>query len=57
MTSHTIDFYMDGHKAVSFCKVCSKEGDDLEKPCLGRFEAKEIPDNDEIPYWLIEQNC
>lgn len=50
MTAHTIDFYMDGHKAVSFCKVCSKEGDDLEEPCLGRFEAKEIIDNDEIPY-------
>lgn len=47
---HVIDFYLDGHIAVRFCKVCSKEGDELEKPCSGEYQAKEIIDNNEKPY-------
>ncbi len=32
---HVIDFYLDNHVAVSFCKVCSAEGDRLFDACSG----------------------
>lgn len=35
---HVIDFYMDGHIAVSFCKVCSKEGQELLQECTGPID-------------------
>lgn len=34
---HVLDFYMDGYQAVSFCKVCSAEGDKLIEDCQGSF--------------------
>lgn len=35
---HTIDYYMDGHIAVAFCKLCSAEGGKLlEEECQGPF--------------------
>lgn len=34
---HVIDYYMDGHSMVSFCKVCSAEGDKLLEECPGKF--------------------
>lgn len=34
---HVIDFYMDGHKAVSFCKVCSAEERELLEDCPGKI--------------------
>ena len=36
---HVIDFYMDGHVAVSFCKVCSAEGDKLFEECGGAYKS------------------
>jgi hypothetical protein len=33
ITRHTIDYYMDGHSAVPFCKVCSAEGLALSEDC------------------------
>lgn len=32
---HVIDYYMDGYQPVSFCKVCSAEGDKLFDDCSG----------------------
>ena len=35
---HTVDYYMDGHIAVAFCRVCSAEGDRLlGEECRGPF--------------------
>lgn len=36
---HVIDFYMDGHTAISFCKVCSKEGQELLEECAGPIDT------------------
>lgn len=33
MTKHVTDYYMDGHIAISFCKVCSAEGLKLLADC------------------------
>ena len=41
---HTIDYYMDGHAAISFCKVCSAEGDKLFEECVG-IPFVRSPDN------------
>lgn len=35
---HVIDYYMDGYHPVSFCKVCSAEGDKLFDECPGKYE-------------------
>lgn len=35
---HTIDYYMDGHVAIAFCKICSAEGDKLLEDCYGGVE-------------------
>lgn len=35
---HVIDYYMDGYQPVSFCKVCSAEGDKLFEECPGKYE-------------------
>lgn len=35
---HVIDYYMDGHKAISFCKICSKEGQELLQECTGPID-------------------
>lgn len=35
---HVIDYYMDGHVAVAFCKVCSYEGQKLLEDCPGKVE-------------------
>lgn len=32
---HAIDYYMDGHIAIAFCKNCSAEGDKLFDECVG----------------------
>lgn len=37
---HVIDYYMDGHSAISFCKVCSAEGLKLFEDCPGKIEEK-----------------
>jgi hypothetical protein len=35
---HTVDYYMDGHIAVAFCKICSAEGEKLlGEECKGPF--------------------
>lgn len=36
---HTIDYYMDGHIAIPFCKVCSAEGDKLLEDCQGYLDT------------------
>ena len=36
---HAVDYYMDGHVAVSFCKVCSAEGDRLLEDCSGPIKS------------------
>lgn len=33
---HVTDYYMDGHIAISYCKVCSKEGQELLETCSGK---------------------
>ena len=40
MRRHTIDYYMDGYQAVSYCKVCSAEGDKLIEACIGEPVVK-----------------
>lgn len=37
---HVIDYYMDGHVAIAFCKVCSAEGDKLFDDCPQKYENK-----------------
>lgn len=37
-TRHTIDYYLDNHVAVAFCKVCSAEGEKLFEPCPQKIE-------------------
>lgn len=32
---HVPDFFMDGYIAISYCKVCSAEGDKLFDICSG----------------------
>lgn len=39
---HVTDFYMDGHIAVAFCKVCSAEGDKLFDDCAGPIQSREV---------------
>lgn len=34
---HVIDYYMDNHIMIAFCKVCSAEGDKLLEECPGKF--------------------
>ena len=36
---HVTDFYMDGHIAVSYCKVCSAEGLRLFEVCSGPLDV------------------
>lgn len=36
---HVTDYYMDGHKAIAFCKVCSKEDQQLLEPCTGPIDV------------------
>ena len=36
---HVIDYYMDGHCMIAFCKVCSAEGDKLIEDC-----PQQVPD-------------
>mgnify|MGYP001596246982 FL=1 len=36
--SHKLDAYHDGdHKSVVFCRVCSREEENLGTPCPGKF--------------------
>lgn len=35
---HVIDYYMDGHVTVAFCKVCSAEGEKLLEDCPQKIE-------------------
>jgi len=42
---HVLDFYMDGYQAVSFCKVCSAEGDRLFEDCPGKINE---PDKNKL---------
>jgi hypothetical protein len=38
MTKHHVtDYYMDGHVAVAFCKVCSAECEKLLEDCPGKI--------------------
>ena len=37
---HVIDYYMDGHVAVAFCKVCSAEGEKLFADCPQKIEKE-----------------
>lgn len=37
---HVVDYYMEGHSMVAFCKVCSAEGDKLIDACPGKYENK-----------------
>lgn len=38
MTVHVTDFYMDGHQAIPYCKVCSAEGLALFENCSGAMD-------------------
>lgn len=38
---HVIDFYMDGYMAISYCKVCSAEGNKLFDECTGPIQKCE----------------
>lgn len=40
--THRLDAYRDNFKWVVFCRVCSREGDELIKPCPGKYEQKTI---------------
>jgi hypothetical protein len=33
MRPHTLDYYMDGHGAVSYCRICSAEDLQLREDC------------------------
>lgn len=47
MRLHQTDTYLDDHKVVLFCKVCSKEGQELiGTECVGKFEQKSDIDVD-----------
>lgn len=35
---HVIDYYIDNHVAVAFCKICSAEGQKLLEDCHGKIE-------------------
>lgn len=35
---HVIDYYLDGHVTVAFCKVCSAEGEKLLEGCSQKIE-------------------
>lgn len=35
---HVIDYYLDNHVAVAFCKICSAEGEKLFEDCLQKIE-------------------
>lgn len=39
---HVIDYYLDGHRMISFCKLCSKEERELLEPCVPLKTAAEI---------------
>jgi hypothetical protein len=32
---HVIDYYLDSHVTIAFCKVCSAEGEKLIDDCEG----------------------
>lgn len=46
--THKLDSYKDGFKWVTFCRVCSREEENLSTPCPGKFvplsQDKEIVD-------------
>lgn len=43
-TRHVIDYYLDGHVTVAFCKVCSAEGNKLFDDCPQKIvDDKEQP--------------
>lgn len=42
MTRHVPDYYMDGYIAITFCKVCSAEGDKLLDECPGPIQKSEL---------------
>ncbi len=42
---HVIDYYMDGHLMVSFCKLCSKEEGALMEPCEPLMTKAEVERN------------
>ncbi len=47
MRLHQTDTYLDGRRVVLFCKVCSKEGQELiGTECVGKFEQKEMKEVD-----------
>lgn len=35
---HAIDYYLDGHVTVAYCKRCSAEGEKLLEDCPQKFE-------------------
>lgn len=37
---HVIDYYLDNHVAVAFCKICSAEGQKLLEDCPQKIENK-----------------
>lgn len=42
---HKTTSYPDGFKQVVYCRVCSAEGDDLLKPCPGKYVGKDAKDD------------
>lgn len=39
---HSIDYYLEGHVKVAFCKKCSAEGEKLLEPCPQKIS---LPDD------------
>jgi len=63
MTAHILDYYMDGHTAVSFCKVCSAEGLELLDACSQKiiihdpnFDLTDNKKRLKRNYWNIPNN-
>lgn len=52
---HAIDYYMDGHSMIAFCKVCSAEGDKLIDDCPGKYENK-LDDKKPKPITSVIEN-
>lgn len=36
---HVIDYYLDGHVTVAFCKICSAEGEKLFEDCSQKISS------------------
>ena len=54
--SHTIDYYMDGHIAIAYCKICSAEGEKLIEACSGLICEKISEEEADFAKSLLTNN-